>query len=73
LRRSRYAADFSLWQDSDAYQEVLGYLLKELSMEEEPSDCLEEFNIKDDLPGATERINSRNMRQEFRAERRQFC
>jgi len=78
LRRSRYAADFSLWQDSDAYQEVLGYLLEELSTEEEPSDCLEEFhleefNIQDDFSGSTGQINFRNMRQEFRADRRQFC
>lgn len=78
LRRSRHTADFSLWQDNDAYQEVLGYLLEELSMEEEPSDCLEEFHleefdIQDDLSGATEQINFRNMRQEFRADRRQFC
>jgi len=72
------AADFSLWQDSDAYQEVLGYLLEELSTEEEQSDCLEEFhlekfNIQDDFSGATEQINFRNMRQEFQVDRRQFC
>jgi hypothetical protein len=54
-------------------KEVLGYLLEELSTEEEPSDCLEEFNIRDDFSGATGKINFRNMRQKFRADRRQFC
>jgi hypothetical protein len=58
-------------------KEVLGYLLEELSTEEEPSDCLEEFhleefNIRDDFSGATGQINFRNMRQEFRADRRQL-
>jgi hypothetical protein len=39
-------------------QEVLGFLLEELSTEEEPAGCLEEFhleefNIRDDFSGAT--------------------
>ena len=78
MRRSRYAADFSSWQDSDAYHEVLGYLLEELTMEEEFSNCLEEFhreefNIQDDFSEAYEGETYSNVTEEFRAERREFC
>jgi uncharacterized protein YjbI with pentapeptide repeats len=78
MRRSRYAADFSSWKDNDAYLEVLGYLLEELTMEEELSDCLEEFHLEefngqDDLSGSAEQVNYSNMTQEFRVDRRQYC
>ncbi|MFC1843397.1 toll/interleukin-1 receptor domain-containing protein [Thermodesulfobacteriota bacterium] len=78
MRRTRYAADFSSWRDSDAYQKVLGYLLEELTMEEEFSNCLDEFhreelNVPDDFPEAFERVNYKDMTEDFRAERREFC
>ena len=78
MRRTRYAADFSSWQDNDAYQEVFGYLMEELTMEEEFSNCLEEFhreelNVSADFAEGVEGANYSDMVQEFRMERREFC
>jgi len=77
IRRSRYLADFSMWQDNDSYQEAFSYLLEELSAEEKISGFdefqQEEFNDEDDLSAPAKEVNDRNMAQEFRAERRQFC
>ena len=78
MRRTRYAADFSSWQDNDAYQEVFGYLMEELTMEEEFSNCLEEFhreelNVPADFAEVVEGANYSDMVQEFRMERRELC
>jgi len=78
MSRSRHAADFSSWQDSDSYQEVFSYLLNELSMEEELSDCLEEFhreefNVHDEIPVVAEGENYRGIEQKFRVERWHSC
>ncbi|MDH3391078.1 MAG: toll/interleukin-1 receptor domain-containing protein [Desulfobulbaceae bacterium] len=76
IRRSRYMADFSLWQDNDSYQEAFNYLLEELSAEEKISGFdefqQEEINAEDDFSAPEKEVNGRNMAQEFRAERRQF-
>ena len=76
--RTRYAADFSSWQDCDAYQDVFGYLLEELTMEEEFSNCLEEFHREKlsapaGFPEAFEGITYRDMTEGFRAESRESC
>jgi len=77
MRRLRDTVDFSMWQDSDSYQEVFSYLLEELSAEEESPDLeefsQEELNVKDNLSEAAREANARDLAQEFRAERRQFC
>jgi hypothetical protein len=77
MRRLRYTVDFSMWQESDTYQEVLNYLLEELNAEEESPDVeefdLEEFNVESELSEAAKEVNARTLAQEFRAERRQFC
>jgi uncharacterized protein YjbI with pentapeptide repeats len=77
LRRSRYTADFSMWQDNDFYQEAFSYLLEELSAEEEAPEFhefdLEEFDVEKNFSEAAKENDSRNLVQEFRAERRQFC
>jgi hypothetical protein len=76
MRKLRYTADFSMWQDSDIYQEAFSYLLEELSAEEESHDFdfrLEEINVEDDLSGAAKEANPRNMVQEFPADCQQFC
>lgn len=78
MRKSRYTDDFSMWQDSDFYQEALSYLLEELSAEEESPD-FDEFQLEevvavvDDFSEEAKEENSRILTQEFRAERRQFC
>ena len=74
----RHTVDFSMWQDNDFYQEMFSYLLEELSAEDDKSSViddfhLEEFNVKEELSEADKEVNSRNMVQEFRLERRQFC
>jgi hypothetical protein len=77
MRRSRYAADFSMWQDNDFYQEAFSYLLEELSAEEEAPEFdeyhLEEFDVEGNISEAVKETDSKNLLQEFRAERRQFC
>jgi hypothetical protein len=77
MRRSRYADDFSMWQDNDFYQEAFSYLLEELSAEEEAPEFdefhLEEFDVEENISEAAKETDSRNLMQEFRAERRQFC
>ncbi len=77
MRRSRHMADFSMWQDSDTYQEALSCLLEELSAEEESPDLeefsQEEFNFEEDFSEEAKEVNARTLAQEFRAERRQFC
>jgi hypothetical protein len=77
MRKSRYTADFSMWQDNDFYQEAFSYLLEELSAEEEAPDFdefhLEEFDVEENISEAAKETDSRNLVQEFRAERRQFC
>jgi len=77
IRRSRYMADFAMWQDSDSYQEAFSYLLEELSAEEKITGFdefqQEEFNAEDDFSPPVKEVNGRKMAQEFRAERRQFC
>jgi uncharacterized protein YjbI with pentapeptide repeats len=77
MRRSRYTVDFSMWQDNDFYQEAFSYLLEELSAEEEAPEFhefyLEEFDVEENFSEAAKENDSRNLVQEFRAERRQFC
>ena len=77
MRRSRYISDFSMWQDNDSYQEAFSYLLEELIAEEEAPEFdefhLEEHDVEESLPGTVQETDSRDMVQEFRAERRQFC
>ena len=66
-----------MWQDNDFYQEAFSYLLEELSAEEEAPDFdefhLEEFDVEENISEAAKETDSRNLVQEFRAERRQFC
>jgi hypothetical protein len=76
LRRSRDTFDFSMWQDSDFYQEVFSYLLEELTSEQD-SPLLakineDEFDFEEDLTEAAIEANARSLAQEFRAERRLF-
>ena len=77
MRRLRKLPDFSMWQDSDTYQEALSDLLEELSAEEESPGVeeitQEEFNVEDDFSEVANEANARRLAQEFRAERRQFC
>jgi len=78
MRRSRYAADFSSWQDNDAYQRVFGYLLEELTIEEEFSNCLEEFhrgewNVPEDFSETADGVNYGDVNREPRVEPRQLC
>ena len=77
MRRSRYISDFSMWQDNDSYQEAFSYLLEELSAEEEAPEFdefhLEEFDVEESSSETVQEVDSRDMVQEFRAERRQYC
>ena len=77
IRRSRYASDFSMWQDNDSYQEAFSYLLEELNAEEQSSGFdefeQEEFNAEDDFSAPAKEVIDRKMAQELRDERRQLC
>ena len=77
MRKLRYVDDFSMWQDSDCYQEAFSYLLEELSKEEESPEFdefhLEEINVVNDIPVEKKEEDLRIMAQESRAERRQYC
>jgi uncharacterized protein YjbI with pentapeptide repeats len=77
MRRSRYMADFSMWQDSDTYQEALSDLLEVLSTVEESPGFEEftqdEFNVENNFSESVTEVDARSLAQEFRAERRQFC
>ena len=77
MRRSRYTADFSMWQDNDSYQEAFSYLLEELIAEEEAPEYdefhLEEHDVEESSSETVQEVDSRDMVQEFRAERRQYC
>ncbi|MBW2467019.1 MAG: toll/interleukin-1 receptor domain-containing protein [Deltaproteobacteria bacterium] len=77
MRRSRYAADFSMWRDDVFYKEVLGYLLDELNSDEEPFESgtdftQEEFPVEEDFSGFSHEIDLNNLAHEFRVERREF-
>jgi len=76
MRRSRYMYDFSMWQDSDSYQENFSYLIEGLSAEEE-SYTYDEFSEEEVeseslSPEVTTEVSARDLALEFRAERRQF-
>jgi uncharacterized protein YjbI with pentapeptide repeats len=77
MRKARHTDDFSMWQDSDFYQEAFSYLLEELSAEEETPEFdefqLEEVDVVEDISAGTTEEEARIMAQESRAERRQFC
>jgi hypothetical protein len=77
MRRSRYIYDFTMWKDSDSYQENLSYLVSGLGAEEEEYayDQLldEEVETENHIPVASKEASARDLAQEFRAERRQFC
>jgi len=78
MRRSRYTADFSKWQDNDYYQEMLSYLLEELSVEEESSGFGDESNqeISDVENGFSETnrgVKVRDLPQAYRPEYQPFC
>lgn len=76
MRRVRYAADFSMWEDADAYQEMFSYLLDELSAEDEAPESdefeHEDVNSEDSFTAVASEANARDMAHEFRAERRLF-
>jgi len=77
IRRSRYMYDFSDWQDPEAYQECLSYLIEGLSAEEEQF-AYEEFSEEEVvgreslLSDAAKEAKARDLALEFRAERRLF-
>ena len=78
MRRTRYSADFSMWRDKEAYEEVFSYLLDELGADEEVPGYEDEYYIDKltaeyDYEDVAAEIESGNLVQEFRSERRQFC
>ena len=78
MRRSRCSADFSRWQESEAYKEVFGYLLDELSTDEEFAGfedefCMEEYNPVNEFTGVGRDVDPESLMKEFRSERRQYC
>ncbi len=77
MRRSRSMADFSMWEDSDVYQEMLSSLLQELTADED-SPLLEkihedEFDMEENISEAAVEADAMDQAWEFRADRRLFC
>jgi uncharacterized protein YjbI with pentapeptide repeats len=78
MRRSRFIADFSEWQDIDSYQKILRYLLDELSIEGKSSDCGDESqqeisDADNDFSEVTRVGNVRDLPHAYRPEYQQFC
>jgi len=77
MRRSRYIADFSMWEDNQIYRNMLESLLEGLQADENPCDAVsdfseEEFYEEDQAPVKVTETEARSEASEFRAERRQF-
>ncbi|MFC1837256.1 TIR domain-containing protein, partial [Thermodesulfobacteriota bacterium] len=76
MRRTRHAADFSMWEDSDFYQEIFSRLLEDLTSDQDAPLLQkiheEKFEVEEELSDAAKDANARNLAQEFRAERRLF-
>ena len=78
MRRSRYTADFSKWQDNEFYQEMLSYLLEELSVEEESLDYGDVYrqniaNAENDFSEANREVHVRDLPPAFRPEYQKYC